>query len=116
MQTFFTLILVNLSISLGRNFHFYRLGIPWFLYFSENFYKIFNLRNNGYDLGGKLRVTFDRYLIKGENNDIFLTNSAHKVEATSLDDITLRVGVMVSHVSILNPKNSFLISCLDYYQ
>lgn len=70
---------------------------------SERQYEVFDIYNNGFSLGGKLKVSFDRYLIVNQNRAARLTESLTYpkiVHRKSLDDIVLKVGMSVSIRSI----------------
>lgn len=60
---------------------------------------MFDVYNNGFMLGGKLKVTFDRYFIMNES-DAFLTDSARSqvpkyTYRQQMTDVTVRVGLVV---------------------
>lgn len=87
--------------------------------------KLYKIFNNGWNLGGKLIVTFDRYLIIDMEKELHMSESIHlqkpKYEHRGkLTDITLRVGIVVSF-SLLSRKIeyselSILISQLPKYE
>lgn len=75
-----------------------------FLHSSVVHYEIFDVYNNGYDLGGKLRVLFDRYFIISNNTDSFNLSKSilypKIITRQYLNDITLRIGLIVRNIPI----------------
>lgn len=68
--------------------------------FSKTYYKLYDVYNNGYNFGGKLRIIFDRYIMLTLNNDIFFTESIFYSKIAyrnHLNDITIRIGVIVNY-------------------
>lgn len=54
--------------------------------------------NNGRDLGGRLQVIFDRFLVIQDNEKIYLTESQvnpKTVQRKFMSDITMRIGIHV---------------------
>lgn len=59
---------------------------------------IYDVYNNGRDLGGKLQVIFDKCLAIMKNHTIYLTKSniyPKIVNRKFLNDITFRIGIHV---------------------
>lgn len=59
-------------------------------------YKMFDVYNNGFTWGGKMKKILDRYILVDQNDRIHLTKSNiyPKVHHRRfLDDITLRIGI-----------------------
>lgn len=62
-------------------------------------YRIFDVYNNAYNLGGKLQITFDRFLVRQNLTEVYLLKSTiyPKIrQRNTLSDLTLRVSVVVS--------------------
>lgn len=60
---------------------------------------MFDVYNNGYDLGGQLRIEFDRKLIIISDGRAISTKSLlypKVVRRKKLNDVVLRIGLMVS--------------------
>ena len=69
-------------------------------------YPMYDVYNNGYSHGGKLNVTFDRYLRVDVYGVVGLTESRISAKPRyenriNLNDTTIRVGLVVSFVKLL---------------
>lgn len=72
---------------------------PLICTFSWIIYDVFDVYNNGYDLGGQLRIEFDRKLIIISDGRAISTKSLlypKVVRRKKLNDVVLRIGLMVS--------------------
>lgn len=64
---------------------------------------LFDVYNNGYHIGGKLNVTYDRHFSFGENVSKHLGPSKIRVlpkyrNRINLSDITMRIGTIVKYI------------------
>lgn len=69
-------------------------------------FEIFDVHNNGYDFGGKLQRTIDRYMFV-QNDSVLVTKSVlfpKIVHRRFLTDVTLTIGIPV----IFRTNNSIL--------
>lgn len=63
-------------------------------------------------MGGKLQIFFDRYLVVNENGTVYLTKSLvypKIVYRKYFDDITFRIGVIVSFLKRIYTYSLFCI-------
>lgn len=70
------------------------------LFKSKTQYEIFDIYNNGFTWGGKLRIVFNR-LLEVRNQEIYgltFNNYPKTIQRKSFDDITLRIGLSVSKI------------------
>lgn len=64
-------------------------------------YKIYDVYNNAWNLGGRLNKYFESYFEIKENGNIIITESVTNFKNRSkMPDIVLRVGVFVSYSNI----------------
>lgn len=80
-----------------KNFIENTIYLKFLIFYSTKQYKVFDVYNNGYKWGGKLKVIFNKYLIHENNNHkIYTTKSnINSIQRKSLNDITLRIGMDV---------------------
>lgn len=83
-------------------------------------YHIFDIYNNAYNLGGKLQVVFDRFLVMRGATEIYLSKSTiypKTRQRKTLNDLTVRISVIVRtriHISFFEYllQISILVSTL----
>lgn len=68
------------------------------MYFSDTYFKMYDVYNNAWNLGGQLNVNFDRYLVV-QRGGIFSfsgdTKSPKYFKRSKMTDINLRIGAVV---------------------
>lgn len=62
---------------------------------------MYDIYNNAYPLGGKLHVTFDRFMVYEPNGQAYFTESKMKTSTKygnrdKITDATLRLGIVVN--------------------
>lgn len=89
--------LSKLNISVDVDISYINFG-KYSMSQNETIFELFDVYNNGNDLGGELRVVHDRFVAIDKNDAIRLTESAlypKIVYRKRFEDITLRIGLIV---------------------
>lgn len=88
----------NISLNVDVDISYINFG-QWCYIESDKHYKMFDVYNNGFQQGGKLKVVFDRHLVITKNDSIYFTKSMVSPKISkrkNFSDLTLRVGLHVS--------------------
>lgn len=69
------------------------------MHFSDTGFKMYDVYNNAWNMGGQLNMNFDRYLIVQRGGIYSLSselNPSKYIKRSKLTDILLRIGVVVN--------------------